>query len=834
MTTPTIFTSKINKFLFSIGLMLSLSFSSFACDGMSVNVISQVDLGNGTYETTLQYCESVSNGAGASVYGILLDVNGANVIGTTTPSFTSNSTGVVINYNAIDGNTVQWGEWDNNPSVSIFLNNGNATQCFTIVIQTDAVVTSVSVGGSSADSDLGAGFVSWNGRWTCRINQNVPPPPCTPVPPTFDPFPTVCQNSPFVLPTTSTNGQTGTWAPVVNTATVGTVNYTFTPSGGGCIGSAVLPLTVASSITPTFNPVPVACIGSSIAPLPTTSLNGVTGTWSPAIDNTTTTTYTFTPTPGGCAVPVDLTITVSSPITPTFNSISAICQNAVAPPLPTTSTNSITGTWSPATINTSSGGTQTYTFTPNPGQCANPTTMDITINNVVTPTFDPIAAVCPNAVVVLPTTSTNGQTGTWAPAVNTSTPGTINYTFTPTSVACPVTAVLPITVNSSATPTFNPIADVCVGTVAPVLPTTSTNGITGTWSGAVSTATAGTFNFTFTPTPPTCNNTAQISVTIDPIPVVDAGNYTSVCRDAAAIPLAGSPAGGTFSGTGVTGNSFSPAQGTQTITYTYTDGNGCTNTDNQLITIFNLPTVNGGNDITICEGQSVTLSGSGAFAYDWSNGVFNGQTFTPGVGSVTYTVTGADANGCIDTDNVTVTVVDMPTAEVIPDVTSGLPVLTVNFLNNSSVTTTYNWNYGNGIIGTSTNLNSTTSSYESPGTYTVVLTATNGTCTDYDTVQIIVLEFPEPIIDVPNVFSPNNDAANDFFFLDTEHTSNIQYIIVNRWGNLIFEADGVNPLWDGTSKGTPVEEGVYFYKYEVTGINGQLYTGHGNVTLIRD
>jgi len=800
---------------------------------MSVNVISQEDLGNGTYQVTLQYCESVSNGAGSAVYGILLDVNGANVIGTTTPSFTSNSTGVVINYNAIDGNTVQWGEWDNNPSVPIFLNDGNATQCFTIVIQTDAIVTSVSVGGSSASSDLGAGFQSWNGRWTCRINQNVPPPPCNPVAPTFNPFPTVCQNGSFVLPTTSTNGITGTWAPAVNTSAVGTINYTFTASGTGCVGSAVLPLTVESTITPTFNAVPPACVGASIAPLPTTSLNGVTGTWSPAINNLATTTYTFTPTAGGCAVPVDLTITISSSNTPTFDPIPNICQNAVAPPLPASSTNGITGTWSPATINTSTGGTTTYTFTPNPGQCANSTTLDVTIISAITPTFNPIAAVCPNAVVVLPTTSTNGLSGTWSPAVNTSTPGTINYTFTP-SASCPITAVLPITVNSSETPTFNPIPSVCVGATAPILPTTSTNGISGTWSGAVSTVTAGTFNFTFTPNPPTCNNTVQISVTINPTPIVDAGNYTSVCRDAAAITLVGSPAGGTFSGTGVAGNSFSPAVGTQTITYSYTDGNGCTNSDNQLITIFNLPNVSAGNDITICEGQSVTLSGSGAFAYDWSNGVTNGQTFTPGVGQVTYTVTGGDVNGCTNTDNVTITVVDMPTADVIPDVTSGLPVLTVNFLNNSSVTTTYNWNYGNGITGTSTNLNSTSSSYENPGTYTVILTATNGTCTDYDTVQIVVLEFPEPIIDVPNVFSPNNDGSNDYFFLDTENTASIQYIIVNRWGNLIFEDEGPNPLWDGTSKGKPVEEGVYFYKYEVVGINGKTYTGHGNVTLIRD
>ena len=66
------------------------------------------------------------------------------------------------------------------------------------------------------------------------------------------------------------------------------------------------------------------------------------------------------------------------------------------------------------------------------------------------------------------------------------------------------------------------------------------------------------------------------------------------------------------------------------------------------------------------------------------------------------------------------------------------------------------------------------------------------------------------------------------------HLTNISYIIVNRWGNLIYEADGINPLWDGRTKnGTPVEEGVYFYKYEALGLNGQTYTGHGNVTLIR-
>src|SRR5690606_37008669 len=122
------------------------------------------------------------------------------------------------------------------------------------------------------------------------------------------------------------------------------------------------------------------------------------------------------------------------------------------------------------------------------------------------------------------------------------------------------------------------------------------------------------------------------------------------------ITLTGTPAGGAFSGTGVTGNSFSPAAGTQTVTYTYTDPNtGCENSDDALITIFNLPNISG-NDANVCEGESITLSGSGGVSYVWSNGVTNNQPFTPSIGQTTYTVTGTDANGCTNTDVVTVTV----------------------------------------------------------------------------------------------------------------------------------------------------------------------------------
>lgn len=68
---------------------------------------------------------------------------------------------------------------------------------------------------------------------------------------------------------------------------------------------------LGSPVTPAFNPVAPICSGAILAPLPTTSLNGITGTWLPVLNNTATTTYTFTPTAGQCATTTTLTIIVN-------------------------------------------------------------------------------------------------------------------------------------------------------------------------------------------------------------------------------------------------------------------------------------------------------------------------------------------------------------------------------------------------------------------------------------------------------------------------------------------------------------------------------------------
>ena len=86
-------------------------------------------------------------------------------------------------------------------------------------------------------------------------------------------------------------------------------------------------VTLTSGTTPNFNPILPMCTGSTVSPLPNTSLEGITGTWSPAFNNTTTTTYTFTPDNGQCAVSTQLTVTIYPvPVVIASSAMSSFCS----------------------------------------------------------------------------------------------------------------------------------------------------------------------------------------------------------------------------------------------------------------------------------------------------------------------------------------------------------------------------------------------------------------------------------------------------------------------------------------------------------------------------
>lgn len=223
-----------------------------------------------------------------------------------------------------------------------------------------------------------------------------------------------------------------------------------------CLYQKTVTVTVTPGNVPTFTPVNPICSGDTLSPLPTTSNNGFTGTWTPALDNANTTTYTFAPTAGQCASSTNLTITVNQPATPSFTAVNPVCSGAALNPLPTTSNNGFAGTWTPALNNTT---TTTYTFAPTAGQCASSANLTITVNQPVTPTFTAVAPICAGTPLnALPTTSNDGFTGVWSPALDNTT--TTTYTFAPATGQCALSTNLTITVNEA--PDFT-ISEGCDG-----------------------------------------------------------------------------------------------------------------------------------------------------------------------------------------------------------------------------------------------------------------------------------------------------------------------------------------------------------------------------------
>ncbi|MFN7014210.1 MAG: PKD-like domain-containing protein, partial [Bacteroidia bacterium] len=112
-------------------------------------------------------------------------------------------------------------------------------------------------------------------------------------------------------------------------ASAGTFSYTVTTIGG-CAPDAMATGTILVNpiITPIFTQVAPICSGTSISALPTTSNNGITGVWSPVLNNTATTTYTFTPNTGECAISTSMTITVTPKPTLTYTVTNSICDGS--------------------------------------------------------------------------------------------------------------------------------------------------------------------------------------------------------------------------------------------------------------------------------------------------------------------------------------------------------------------------------------------------------------------------------------------------------------------------------------------------------------------------
>ncbi|NBV91834.1 MAG: hypothetical protein EBR91_06685, partial [Flavobacteriia bacterium] len=562
---------------------------------------------------------------------------------------------------SVAGGTYLWSNGAITPTITV---NPNVTTTYTVTYSNNGTAT-------------GSGTVTVNPAPTINAGQDQ----------------TVCQGANVTL--SGTGGSSYTWNNGVNNgvAFVPNATTTYTVTGtdaNGCTNTDQVTVTV--NALPTVNAVnnQTLCTGASASAVAFSGTAGASFAWvnsNPSIGltangtgnisvftaanataNPITGTITVTPNQAGCTgTPQTFTITVNPNPTITGNnslcvgatlqltgSGTAAANNAWASGTPANGTVSNTGL-----VTGVNAGNATITYT-NSNGCT--TTQAITIN--ANPTVTGNTVICPNTTSQLTGSGVPAGNNAWSSSnagiatvsntglVTAVSFGTTTITYT-ASTGCLATATVNVT--NPTTPTFNPIAAVCAGGVI-TLQGASTNNIQGTWTPAVNNTQ--TTTYTFTPSAGQCATNATLTVNVNP-----------------------------------------------------------------------LPTINAGQDQTVCQGANVTLSGTGGSSYSWNNGVSNGVAFVPNA-TTTYTVTGTNANGCTNTDQVTVTVSPNPTLSgntvICPNTTSQLAA-------NANPAASNAWTSSNTAIATISNTGLVTA--VSFGTSTITFTNNNG-CTATTTINV--------------------------------------------------------------------------------------------------
>lgn len=417
--------------------------------------------------------------------------------------------------------------------------------------------------------------------------------------------------------------------------------------------------------------------------------------------------------------------------------------------------------------------TTTYWVQATFGPC---TTPRVPVTITVVPPFAVTVAASQNPVCAgtpFTLTASSAQTGLtyqWSPAAafnnTTQNPANISITNNTTfsvvatnAAGCTGTGSLAVTVLPAPALTVNAsIPAICPGQ-STVL-TASNAGPTYNWSPSTglssSTGTSVTANptttTTYTVTSPagsgTCAASGSVTVTVNPLPNVSAGLDASICLGSntslgatGATSYAWSPATG-LSSTSIANPTANP-NSTTTYTVTGTSAQGCTATDQVIVTVNPIPVANPGVGASYCLGQGAQLNGSGGASYLWSpatglsSATIANPTASPSA-TTNYTLTVTSAAGCVSIPSAPVVVTVFPQPAV-PVITAVGPV---SFCQGGSVqlnapaSSAYLWS--NGATTQSITVNQS-------GSYTVQTTSANG-CVSNASAATVVTVNPLPAI----------------------------------------------------------------------------------------
>ena len=318
-----------------------------------------------------------------------------------------------------------------------------------------------------------------------------------------------------------------------------------------------------------------------------------------------------------------------------------------------------------------------------------------------------------------------------------------------------------------------------------------------------------------------CENNASITVSVVALPSVSASISNSVICFGGTVTLNGIGATSyTWSGNAIDNVPFSP---TVSTTYSVSGSEaGCTATNQAVvsITVNALPTVSATvSNTLVCAGQTVTLSGTGASTYSWSDGLMDNVAFTPSVSS-TYTVIGTTIEGCKDTAFVKITVNPNPTLTVVSSNNISCEILSATLT--VSGANTYTWNTGEKTVSIVVTPTIQT-------TYAVEGLGENGCINTATFAQIVVCNAIVPDVIVFSGFTPNGDGVNDFWKIDNirEYPKN-HVTLFNRWGQKIYDVkgyDNVTNYWPNAEEVSTLLATTYYYIIDLNGDGKKLKKG---------
>jgi hypothetical protein len=360
---------------------------------------------------------------------------------------------------------------------------------------------------------------------------------------------------------------------------------------------------------------------------------------------------------------------------------------------------------------------------------------------------------------------------------------------------CKASASKNITVHALPEVSLGELSSICVNaaevTLTGGLPAGGTFSGSGVSANKFSAATAGvgTYDIKYVYTDNNgCEASTSKSITVHAIPEVILEQFLSVCANATEFTLTGGlPAGGTFSGSGVNGSKFSPivvGMGTYTITYVYIDNNGCEASASESISVMGLPDVSLSEFPLICaDAEDVVLTGGlpsgGTFSgIGVDAGSFSAFTAGPGTHRIIYTYT--NANNCVNSDTVDLTVINVnkPTISTNFD-NPEAPVLT------SSTTAGNQWYHnGTAIVG------ATQSSYTvaSPGSYSVQVQTAN--CSSEISEEVVIIITGIMQAESSNMLSAHPSPAEQQITISIPGATNKQITrieIINIDGKVVYQ-----------------------------------------------